>query len=135
MKTYFNKIVMRECHALIKRRLEHEDIDVVSENLEDIANFQVDLRLHQEIAERIAFLDGQRVTDAKDNAASRKVIYDEIKAVQQATADQVSKVRVELGDMERRLNKSDEDRTQHLHDRLNDILGELGELRGKVTKT
>jgi len=49
LKTYFNKIVMRECHALIKRRHEHEDVDVVSENLEDVANFQIDLRLHQEI--------------------------------------------------------------------------------------
>ena len=49
LKTYFNKIVMRECHFLIKRRHEHEDIDVVSETLDGVAPFQIDLRLHQEI--------------------------------------------------------------------------------------
>lgn len=49
LKTYFNKIVMRECHFLIKRRHKHEDIDVVSETLDGVAPFQIDLRLHQEI--------------------------------------------------------------------------------------
>jgi RNA polymerase sigma-70 factor (ECF subfamily) len=49
LKTYFNTIVMRECHFLIKRRHEHEDIDVVSETLDGVAPFQIDLRLHQDI--------------------------------------------------------------------------------------
>lgn len=49
LKTYFHKIVMRECHFLIKRRHEHEDIEVVSEALDGVAPFQIDLRLHQEI--------------------------------------------------------------------------------------
>jgi hypothetical protein len=41
-------------------------------------------------------------------------------------------IRAEMSDMERRLNRNDEERTQKIHDRLNDILRCVGELSGEV---
>ena len=75
----------------------------------------------QAIEERIRFLDQQRIIDAKDQAGARKSLYVELEAV-----------RHEMGDMERRLNKADEDRTTAIHNRINDILSAVGELRGVV---
>lgn len=49
LKTYFNKIVMRECHAFIRHNRSHEDIDTLEARDEVMADFQIDLRLHQEI--------------------------------------------------------------------------------------
>jgi hypothetical protein len=76
---------------------------------------------HRLAMEGLAEIRQQRITDAKDAAGSRKGIYTEIESV-----------RKEMGDMERRLNTADEERTQALHGRLNDILLAVGELRGKV---
>lgn len=38
----------------------------------------------------------------------------------------------ELQEMERRLNSKDEERTHGLHDRVNEILGEMREIRGEL---
>jgi len=87
---------------------------------------------HQALERRIAFLDTQRVEDAKDGSVSRSRIYDEMKAIQKTTMDELAHVRTEMGDMERRLNKADEDRTSDIHDRVNQILGEVREMRGEI---
>jgi RNA polymerase sigma-70 factor (ECF subfamily) len=52
LKTYFGQIVMRECHAFIRQYKHHEDIDVIDENFSEDLNFQIDLRLHQEIIQQ-----------------------------------------------------------------------------------
>lgn len=75
---------------------------------------------HASIDAQLVELRQQRVTDAKDAAFSRKAVYGEIESV-----------RKEMGEMERRLNAADEQRTTALHNRLNDILLAVGELRGK----
>ena len=49
LKTYFMKIVIRECHSFLKYRRQQEDFDTLNETHEEIAPFQIDLRLHQEI--------------------------------------------------------------------------------------
>mgnify|MGYP000023216405 FL=1 len=49
LKTYFTKIVIRECHSLLKYRHKKESFDTLNETHEEIAPFQIDLRLHQEI--------------------------------------------------------------------------------------
>ena len=49
LRTYFNKIVMRECHAFIRLNRSHEDIDMLNSADEVMSDFQIDLRLHQEI--------------------------------------------------------------------------------------
>lgn len=49
LRTYFSKIVMRECHAFIRHNRSHEDIDMLDSADEVMSNFQIDLRLHQEI--------------------------------------------------------------------------------------
>ena len=49
LKTYFTKIVMRECYAFLKYRRQQEEFDTLNETHEAIAPFQIDLRLHQEI--------------------------------------------------------------------------------------
>ena len=49
LRTYFNKIVMRECHAFIRYNRSHEDIDMLNSADEVMSDFQIDLRLHQEI--------------------------------------------------------------------------------------
>ena len=76
---------------------------------------------HASIETQLAFLNGQRVTDAKDAAGSRKGIYTELEGV-----------RKEMVEMERRINKADEDRTTGLHNRLNEILSEVSEVRGAM---
>ena len=40
----------------------------------------------------------------------------------------------ELVEMERRINNADEERTLKLHDRLNEILGDMREMRGEMNK-
>ena len=62
-----------------------------------------------------------RVQDAKDNAASRSAIYHRIEDVQH-----------EIADVERRLNAADEARTSALHDRINDLLTGMAEVRGAI---
>ena len=52
LKTYFSKIVMRECHSFLRQRNLYEDIDAINEISEEIAPFQIDLRLHQEIIQQ-----------------------------------------------------------------------------------
>ena len=49
LRTYFSKIVMRECHAFIRHNRSHEDIDTLDSADEVMSDFQIDLRLHQEI--------------------------------------------------------------------------------------
>ena len=49
LRTYFSKIVMRECHAFIRHKRSHEDIDMLDSADEVISDFQIDLSLHQEI--------------------------------------------------------------------------------------
>ena len=49
LRTYFSKIVMRECHAFIRHNRSHEDIDTLDSAEEVMSDFQIDLRLHQEI--------------------------------------------------------------------------------------
>lgn len=49
LKTYFSKIVMRECHAFIRHNRSHDDIDTLDSADEVMSDFQIDLRLHQEI--------------------------------------------------------------------------------------
>lgn len=79
-------------------------------------------KYHQALDGRLTFLDTQRVTDAKDAGASRRGIYNEVESV-----------RKEMVDMERRINKADEDRTTGLHNRLNEILAEVSEIRGRIS--
>lgn len=81
-------------------------------------------KYHQALDGRLSFLDNQRITDAKDAAGSRKGIYTEVETV-----------RKEMVEMERRLNKADEDRTTGLHERLNEILAEVSEMRGQMKKS
>jgi hypothetical protein len=76
---------------------------------------------HQALDAQLGFLNVQRVTDAKDAAGSRKGIYTEVEGV-----------RKEMAEMERRLNRADEDRTTGLHARLNEILAEVSEMRGQM---
>ena len=45
------------------------------------------------------------------------------------------KLAPEIVEMERRLSEKDEERTKQLHDRLNDILGDLREIRGELNKS
>ena len=41
-------------------------------------------------------------------------------------------LRIELPEMERRINKAGEERITKVHDRVNDVLAAVSELRGKV---
>jgi RNA polymerase sigma-70 factor (ECF subfamily) len=52
LKTYFTKIVMRECHSFLRRRHQHEDFEAWDESKEMVAPFQIDLQLHQEIIQK-----------------------------------------------------------------------------------
>jgi hypothetical protein len=78
-------------------------------------------RYHQAMDARLEALMGQRAVDLQTGSASRKGIYVELECV-----------RKEMVEMERRINKADEDRTTGLHDRLNEILGEVSEMRGML---
>ncbi|GEM_PF-2293594 len=91
-------------------------------------------RLHALTEQNLSGLNTMRVQDAKDFAASRGKIYDEVKSMRTAVADELVKVRAEMGDMERRLSRDDEDRTTKIHDRLNEILAEVSEVRGELKK-
>lgn len=81
---------------------------------------------------RLTQLDQWRVTDAKDGANSRRSIYDELKTVERKSAESVTALQREMGEMERRLNRADEERTLAVHARLNEILAEVSELRGEM---
>ena len=78
-------------------------------------------RYHQAMDARVEYLAGQRSADAQAGSQSRKGIYVELECV-----------RKEMVEMERRINKADEERTTGLHDRLNEILGEVSEMRGMM---
>lgn len=52
LKTYFTKIVMRECNSFLKYRHKKESFDTLNETHEEVAHFQIDLRLHQEIIQQ-----------------------------------------------------------------------------------
>lgn len=56
----------------------------------------------------------------------------QIQTVRQESVESFAKLAREMGDMERRINFADEGRTKEIHDRLNDILGDLREMRGEV---
>ena len=53
---------------------------------------------HNDLARIIGTMEDRRIRDAKDGAASRSRLYDEIKAVQKDTQEHIESVRKELGD-------------------------------------
>ena len=71
----------------------------------------------------LAAMMAKRDEDVKYQAGSRKGIYEKIEAV-----------REEMAEMERRLNAADESRTEGVHDRVNQILEAVGELRGEMKR-
>ena len=81
---------------------------------------------------RIAAIEQLRNTDLEAASYSRKNIYDEMRNMEKRIDAALVGIRAEMGELERRLNASDETRTLKLHDRLNEILGDLGEMRGEV---
>lgn len=85
-----------------------------------------------ELAARLAAVEELRNSDLKDASFSRKNIYDEMRNMEKRIDASLIGMRAEMADLERRLNKSDEERTLKLHDRLNEILSDLGEMRGEV---
>jgi hypothetical protein len=68
-----------------------------------------------------AELRATRSQDAKDWGASRAKLYEEVRSV-----------RVDMTSMEQRLNAAEESRITKVHDRVNDILEAVGELRGRI---
>lgn len=81
-------------------------------------------KMHANLDARVAFIDAQRTADVKEASTGRRLIYVEVEGV-----------RKEMVEMERRLNKADEDRTISLHNRLNEILAEVSEVRGQIRGT
>jgi hypothetical protein len=63
----------------------------------------------------------KRDADQRDAAFSRKTIYGEIETL-----------RKEMAAMERRLNQDNENRSVKIHDRINEILEAVSELRGQL---
>ena len=94
---------------------------VQAESAERYVSKAVCERYHQAMDARLEALMGQRSVDLQAGAASRKGIYVELECV-----------RKEMVEMERRINKADEERTTGLHDRLNEIMGEMSEMRGML---
>lgn len=78
--------------------------------------------LHTALDQALTDMRLVRARDAQEGNDSRKALYQQIEGV-----------RKEMGEMERRLNADDEKRTQALHERINDILEAVGELRGRTT--
>lgn len=76
---------------------------------------------HDTLDNALAELRKQRAEDVRDNAVSRKSIYEQIGAV-----------RSEMALMERRLSVDDELRTQKVHDRVNEVLSAVSRLDGKL---
>ena len=76
---------------------------------------------HGQVTAQIDDLRAMRVQDAKDWSASRARLYEELKGV-----------RREMGEMEHRLNAAEEERITKLHERTNQILEAVAELRGRV---
>jgi hypothetical protein len=85
-----------------------------------------------ELRARITAIEALRNTDQEAASFSRKNIYDEMRNMEKRIDAALIGIRAEMGDLERRLNASDESRTLKLHDRLNEILTDLGEMRGEV---
>jgi hypothetical protein len=76
-----------------------------------------------ELEKKVQALDVSRQEDMRIAGGSRKAMYDRMEGLQK-----------EMGDMERRLNRADEERTADLHTRLNEILEKVSELRGQVER-
>ena len=89
-------------------------------------------RLHGDMERKLGAMQTIRESDARDGAASRRLIHDEIKQLERVNAERIAALSREMGDMERRIMSADEVRTKELHQRLNDILAEVGELRGEM---
>lgn len=80
---------------------------------------------------RLAAMEQLRQSDLRDASLSRKNIYDEMRGMEKRIDASLVGVRTEMGELERRLNKSDEERTAKLHESLNCIATELAEIRGE----
>ena len=76
---------------------------------------------HQTLQNQISELRRQRNEDLVKSSDSRARIY-----------EQINLVRKEIAEMERRLSTADETRSRLMHERVNQILRELGELSGIV---
>lgn len=74
---------------------------------------------HSEMERQVRELRAERNEDVKSASISRKSMYEEMKLI-----------RKEIDEMERRLNQADETRTEKVHERINDILEAVGEIRG-----
>ena len=85
----------------------------------------------EELRTRLAALEALRESDLKDASFSRKNIYDEMRNMEKRIDSALVGIRAEMGELERRLNSADEARTLKIHDRLNEILSDLGEMRGE----
>ena len=78
---------------------------------------------HASISAQLVELRKERISDATKWDESRERMSLKIDAITN-----------QLPEMERRLNKADEDRTTAVHNRVNDILEAVSELRGEVRK-
>ena len=52
LRTYFFKIVMRECYSCIKLKKQHEQIETIFKNESEISSFEIDLKMHQDMVQQ-----------------------------------------------------------------------------------
>jgi len=76
---------------------------------------------HREITQQLRQVQSQRAQDLKEGAESRRGLYERLESF-----------RRDMTEMERRLSAENETRAKDLHNRINDILGAVAEVRGEL---
>jgi hypothetical protein len=86
------------------------------------------------LEKQLAAMRVERIQDVKDAALSRKGIYDKLDSMRRELSTEAQQVRREIPELERRISAAGEERITKVHDRINDVLEAVSELRGEVKR-
>jgi hypothetical protein len=84
------------------------------------------------LEKQLAAMRVERIQDVKDAALSRKGIYDKLDSMRRELSQEAQQVRREIPDLERRISAAGEERITKVHDRINEVLEAVSEIRGEL---
>lgn len=113
------------------------DVRMVSEFVkkeECAARHAASAQIAAGIREEVTVLRAERKQDVDIAARSRKALYEKIDEAKAEMSQRIESVRNDVTEMEHRMNSAGEARMDKVHERINDVLEAVSELRGEVRK-
>lgn len=71
---------------------------------------------------------------AEQNEQTHRDIFSKLGGIERGATGNLGKLREEIHAMELRINQSGEDRSEKIHERINEVLAEVSEIRGELKR-